>query len=152
MIRPLARAALIGCVAALIADVLLQLALNAVRLDSSGWTWLAPTLLERGRWIVAAGLVWLIVRLVSLDAFIPSSMSQAAALLSISRLMLILPLAWGVATIILLGVRLTLDGGWLYEGRVFLTSDFYGSLISAFAPWALGGVALAALSRHIDPS
>jgi hypothetical protein len=153
MIRRLASAAVIGCVAALVADLLLQLALAAVRLDGSGWSWFSPLLLERGRWVLAAALVWRLAAIVSLDApgDVSASIPRSAALALVGRLMLVAPCAWAAATVILRAARVTVEWGWAYEGRIFLTSDFYGLLIVGYAPWALAGILLIALSRHSDP-
>ena len=153
MIRPLASAAVIGCAAALVADLLLQLALAAVRLDG-GWTALTPVWLERGRWVLAAALVWLIAPLLTPDSSdargVGSPLPRSAALTLVGRLMVVVPCVWAAATVILRAARLTVERAWPYEGRVFLTSDFYGSLIIGYAPWALGGLLLIALSRHRD--
>jgi hypothetical protein len=152
--RSLTVAAMAGATAVLLADVLLQGALTAVRIDAHGWNWLAATLLDRGRWVVVAGLLWLARarapagdRDRSLTNAAPMTRSLAFEL--VGRGMVSLPLLWLSATLLMRAIRITVDGAWPYDGRVFLASDFYAGLIVGYAPWALGGVVLIALSRHV---
>ena len=56
-----ARAFLVATVAALVVDALLQLAMDAVRVSAYGggapW-WVTTHLIERGRWVVLATMLW----------------------------------------------------------------------------------------------
>lgn len=149
MIRQLTRATVTGALAALVADLLLQFALSMVRVDGSSGQWFIPTLLERGRWVVAAGLLWFGAPLMSPDTLDePRGAGSPLWLDVVGRAMIALPVIWLSATVIVRAMRLTVEGSWPYEGRVFLTSDFYASAIVGYAPWALGGLAVLALARH----
>jgi hypothetical protein len=152
--RSLTVAALAGATAALLADVLLQAALTAVRIDASGWSWLPATVLDRGRWVVVAALLWLARPRGSSGGRdgTHAAMTRATAFEIVGRAMLAVPLLWLAATLLMRAIRVTLERGWPYEGRVFTSSDFYAGLIVGYAPWALGGLLLLALSRHAEPT
>ena len=154
-LRPLSVAAVIGTSLALGADVLLQSALSLVRVDGGGYGWLTATLLERGRWVVVAALIWIVapaIEIAVLDAnrvgsLVPG-MSRRTAFRAASIAMIAVPVAWAVATLSLRALSITLSGDWPYEGRVFLTPYFYSSLLVSYAPWALAGAAVLGLARH----
>lgn len=152
--RALSVAAVAGATAALLADLLLQGALAAVRIDASGWSWLPATLLDRGRWVIVAALLLMASpRLAasnydSSTAIAPAG-TRSSAFEIVGRGMVLLPLFWVVATWFMRAIRITIDRGWPYEGHVFLTLDFYAVAIVQYAPGALGGLMIIALSRHI---
>jgi hypothetical protein len=154
-LRSLSVAAVIGTTLALVVDVILQSALALVRVDGGGSGLLEATLLERGRWVLVAGLIWIAAPWV--DAAIVDDTQSAAAPAGISRrtglrtagiAMLAVPIIWALATIGLRALSITLSGDWPYEGRIFLTGYFYSSLFISYAPWALAGAGVIGLARH----
>lgn len=154
-LRRLSVAAVIGASLALVADVLLQSALSLVRVDGGGYEWLTATLLERGRWVVVAALIWIAAPAIEgavLDASRAGShgagISRRTAFRVAGIAMIVVPVAWAVATLSLRALSITLSGDWPYEGRVLLTSYFYSSLLVSYAPWALAGAAVLGLARH----
>lgn len=157
-LRLVSVAAVIGTLVALVADVLLQSALSLVRVDGGGYGWLGATLLERGRWVVVAALVWSLapwIEAVVVDGHrsgaLAAGVGRRTALRATGIAMLLVPIVWAVATIGLRAFSLTLGGDWPYEGRIFLTSYFYASLLIGYAPWALAGAAILGLARHTLP-
>ena len=154
-LRSLSAAALIGTTLALVADVILQSALSMVRMDGGGSGWLAATLLELGRWIVVAALVWLAAPWIETaigdggqSGATAAGLGRRTALRVAGIAMLTAPVIWALATIGLRALHLTLSGDWPYEGRVFLTPYFYSSLLVSYAPWALAGATVIGLARH----
>lgn len=142
-----------GATAALLIDVLLQGALAAVRIDAIGWSWLPATLFDRGRWVAVATLLWMASSRPSggrdRSTTLAPAGTRSSAFEIVGRGMLWLPLCWLLATSLMRAIRITIDRGWPYEGRVFLTLDFYAGAIVDYAPWALGGLMIIALARHI---
>jgi hypothetical protein len=59
------------------------------------------------------------------------------------------PLTWIAATWIASAVRFTLLGSWAFDGRVFLSLDYYRGLAIDLVPWALAAAALMTLRRHL---
>jgi hypothetical protein len=62
--------------------------------------------------------------------------------------MIAIPVVWAVASLSLRVLTITVNGDWPFEGRMFLTAYFYSSLVLSYAPWAMGGATLLALTRH----
>ena len=154
-LRLLSVAAVIGTSLALVTDVLLQSALALVRVDGGGDGWLTATLLERGRWVVVAALIWIAAPAIegavvgeSRAASPGAGISRRTAFRAAGIAMIAGPVAWAVATLSLRALSITLSGDWPYEGRVFLTAYFYSSLLVSYAPWALAGAAVLGLARH----
>jgi hypothetical protein len=155
--RHLANAALAGAVLALASDLLLQGALALVRVGGSGTSWLFVTLMERGRWVMAAALVAAAApRLASLvwpdtGTATDDVVNRSVALRAIAVAMLTLPVIWALATILLRAAGITFAGDWSVDGRLFLSEYFYSSLLIGYAPWAMAAAALIAIAAHVAP-
>ena len=118
-LRRLSVAAVIGTSLALVADVLLQSALSLVRVDGGGYGWLTATLLERGRWVVVAALMWIAAPAIEgavLDESRAGSpgagISRRRAFRAAGLAMIVVPVAWAVATLSLRALGITLSGDW----------------------------------------
>jgi hypothetical protein len=151
MTRALGDAAVVGTLLALVVDVLLQGALAAVRLDDGLSSWLVATLFDGGRWVLAALLLRLVAPLAWPGDRPPALADRPAVFAIVGRAMVVAPPIWTATALVLRAVRITVEGGWPYEGRVFLAPDFYAALLVGYAPWALGGLAVVALARHAPP-
>jgi hypothetical protein len=155
MIRPHLSAFLLGTVAALIVDAVLQLAMDAVRVSSYGggapW-WVTADLVGRGRWVVFAALLWwLAPRLVAAGperADAPAG-APAEAWRQVAVALVAVPLLWLVATWAVSAVRFTLLGTWDTDGRVFLSPDYYSGQLLDLAPWILAAAVVMAVRRHM---
>lgn len=155
-VRHYSRAFLVATIAALLVDAALQLAMDAVRVSSSGggapW-WMTAHLIQRGRWVVfALLLLWLAPRLFDADGDEPAAMSAASpaeAWRKVAIAVVSVPLLWIAATWVVSAVRFTLLGTWDTDGRVFLSPEYYRGLGLDLAPWAMAAAVLLAMRRHL---
>jgi hypothetical protein len=155
-IRNLAVAFGVGAVAALVFDVVLQNALDAVRSPGQSsmtpW-WIVGHAVERSTWIVLALLLWLLAPALSthVSRLWPAShvVTRAAAFDFVARSMAGVPLVWLLATWLVYAARLTFTGAWGSEGRVFTSAHFYYNVLLAYAPWLCGAITLFGSRRHV---
>ena len=61
-----------------------------------------------------------------------------------------LPVAWEVASLLIMALRVAMAGTWQSGFDVFLEPAFYSDLIIAYAPWLLAGVTLLSWAGHRD--
>lgn len=154
-VRNVTWAFVVGAVMALLVDAALQNAIAAVQspgVDSLAPWWVIGRVVERSVWVAAALLIWLASPMLSRsvsDVLPPGHPpGRAAAFRFVGRVMIAAPLVWVAATWLVLAVKMTLVGSWGTEGRVFISSYYYSAVLLGYAPWAGGGMALLALSRH----
>jgi hypothetical protein len=141
---------------ALVADAAMQLALDAVRITayaSAPW-WVTANLIERGRWVTFAAVVWwaaprlarhgppVLARDVADD-------DRPEAWRRVGLAVVIVPLLWVLATWMVTAVRFSLLGSWATEGRVFLSAGYYRGILLDYAPWLMAGATLLGVRRHL---
>jgi hypothetical protein len=150
-----ARAFLVATVAALVVDAVLQLAMDAVRVSAYGsgapW-WATAHLIERGRWVVLAAMLWWAApRLLGKDPEVASVAEPTTheAWRQVAIAVAVVPVCWVVATWIVSAVRFTLQGSWGYDGGIFLSGGYYASVLNSLAPWLLASAVLLAARRHL---
>lgn len=153
MSRVYAAAFLTATLAALVTDALLQLALDAVRVSAFGggapW-WVTAHLIERGRWVVFALLVWVGAgRLRDAGDAVAGARTPADAWRDVGVAIVAVPLLWIVATWVVSAVRFTLLGSWAFDGRVFTSPDYYRGLLLDLAPWVMAAAVLFAVRKHL---
>jgi hypothetical protein len=154
-IRRLAAAFAIGAVSALIIDAALRNALAAAQSPGASsltpW-WVVGQIAERSVWVVAALVVWLCAPLMRRVAAriwpMGDHITRRAALEAVGRVIMVMPLIWLAATVLILGLRITLAGSWELDGGMFLSMTFYNNVLLSYVPWAAGGIVLLTLSRH----
>ena len=142
--------------AALVVDAGLQLALDAVAVSAYGggapW-WITAHLIERGRWVVFAVLVWCLApRVLSREDVMDeprASRDAAEAWRQTGVAVMTIPLLWVLATWMVSAVRFTLLGSWSTDGLVFLSSGYYRGLLVDYAPWLMAGVTVLGVRRHV---
>jgi hypothetical protein len=155
-VRDHAAAFVTAAVAALVVDAALQLALDAVAVSAySGgapW-WITAHLIERGRWVAFAALVWCLApRVLSAedDTHEPRPPRDAAeAWRQTGVAVIAIPLLWVLATWMVSAIRFTLLGSWSTDGLVFLSSGYYRGLLVDYAPWLMAGVSVLGVRRHV---
>jgi len=173
----LARAAVSGTLAALVANAALQLALSTAQMASyrtASW-WQIAELPERGVAVIAAALcVWAALPIASLItgpvsqpvSTVGSPVSRVSAvdvrqekpwtlswrlsLRIVGVTMIALPLASTMASWVVIATRLAVARSWSTEGLMFLSGYYYYLLMLAIVPWLLGGAVLLAWSRHVE--
>jgi len=154
-VRAYAAAFLVATLAALVVDAALQLALEAVRVSAYGggapW-WITAHLIERGRWVVLAWLVWALGPRVlggGPGASNDDLPAPAEAWRRVAVAVTAVPLLWIAATWVVTAVRFTLLGSWDTDGRVFASADYYRGLLLDLAPWLMATAAVFAVRRHV---
>ncbi len=133
--RRLGAALALGVLIALIVDLVLQVALHAVRIAPSRLPWEAA---------VATKSVWLVA--------IAVATAIAPALFPIARKPLEWPEAVRIAGLLLIATPLIWTASTLlvFVTEVPLTQPaFYAELVTTNGPWLLAGSALRAAARHI---
>jgi hypothetical protein len=137
----------IGVVLALFFDLLLQFALNSVRIGPARVSWEAAIVSKSARLMAVGIAMWVAPRLFALarhriewpDAFRIAGVVLIAA-----------PLIWTVATVLVFAIRVTLTSAWGSEGQLLLQPPFYSEIVTRDGPWLLAGAALRAVSSHVD--
>jgi ABC-type amino acid transport system permease subunit len=154
MNRSHASAFLLGTLAALVVDAVMQLAIDAVRVSRFGggapW-WVTTNVIGRGRWVVFAALLWWLAPRLGGGEANPrqSAMGSAQdAWRQVAVALVAVPVLWIVATWLVSAVRFTALGSWDTDGRVFLSPDYYRGLALGLTPWAMAAAALIAVRRH----
>jgi hypothetical protein len=155
-VRNLAFAFGTGAMAALIFEALLQNALAALRspggVPGTPW-WMIGRVFERSIWVLAALVAWVAATPLSraLADLWPAThtIERTAALSVAGRVMIGVPILLVLASLIALMTRITMEGNWGNEGRMFLTGSYYSNVLLAYVPWAAGGVTLLTIRRHV---
>jgi len=156
-IRRIALALLAGAALALAFDVLLQTVLGFVRVESTAplASWIVATTLRRSVWLFSALLLWLtaptLASALESDGGMPelrATPAQAARAVGVG--IIAIPLLWVAAAAAVRCIDVTLAGTWTTEGRIFLEPQFYADIVAGYGPWVLSGLALTAVSRHLQ--
>ena len=155
-VRNHAAAFLTATLAALVVDAVLQLALDGVAVSAYGggapW-WITANLVERGRWVAFAALVWwLAPSVVSPEGVTNDALASgepAEAWRQTGVAVIAIPLLWVLATWMVSAVRFTLLGSWSTDGLVFLSPGYYRGLFVDYAPWLMAGLAVLGARRHV---
>jgi hypothetical protein len=154
-VRTYTTAFLAATIAALVLDAILQLAMDAVRVSAYGgapW-WITANLIERGRWVVFATLLWLLApAAVAWDngEAVVEQVPIGEAWRRVAVAVVAVPVLWIAATWAVSATRFTLLGSWSSDGRVFLAPDYYRGLVLDLAPWAMAAAVLLGVRRHVD--
>jgi hypothetical protein len=155
-IRNLALALAVGALVALVVDVALQNALDAVRSPGARsmtpW-WVVGRVAERSLWLVFALLTWLLATALARIAVSAwpgdHGVDRVAAFDIIGQSMIVFPVVWLLATWLVVILRITLTGSWAQDGAIFFTSAYYYNVALGYVPWAAGGLALLMFKRHV---
>ena len=150
-LRVAARAFLLAMLTALAVDAVLATLTGLVTItsasDGTPW-WVAAHLVDRGRWVVVAGLLVAIGgRLTALD--VPGQPSSAAVWRFVGIAVVTAPLLWIMATWVVQATLFTLARRWDVDGHMFLAAGYYQRLLVGYAPWLLAGATTIAASRHV---
>jgi hypothetical protein len=158
-VRENAFAFVVATVVALVIDAAMQLALDAVRVSSYGsapW-WITANLIERGRWVMFAAVLWWLAPRLLVGAGLPAAApgpteddeSRREAWRQVGLAVVTIPLLWVLATWLVSAIRFTLLGSWATEGQVFLSAGYYRGIIIDYAPWLMAGATLMGVRRHL---
>jgi len=159
--RPTATALLAATVIALVVNAVLQLLVDAVSIQSYGsgtpW-WIVAELPVRGRWVVAAALLWLVSPVLE-DVQAPRALrgpshsdddaERAAVWVRVGTGVMLLPLVWAAASWLVVALRVTLAGSWDIEGRGLLSSEYYQRVAIEWLPWLMAGVVMRRVAAHM---
>jgi hypothetical protein len=154
-VRHLSRALAIGALAALVIDALLRNALAAVQspgVSSMTPWWITGRVSDRAVWVVAALLMWLTARTLAPVTKrlwpVDHLVTRSAAFDVVGGSMIIVPLVWMLASLLVLAARITLAGSWELDGPVLLMASYYNNVVLGYLPWAGSGSLLLMLGRH----
>ena len=142
-LRAIATTLVLGAVLVLAVDALLHIALGALR----GHDMVAPWG-ERVVWIVAAALFWVAAPLLPFPARLPRlGLHDASG--GVGTLMIVSAIIWLLATLVVLTLRIALQGDWAADSPRFLDPSFYSQIVLTYAPWLIAGATLRLLARHL---
>jgi uncharacterized membrane protein YGL010W len=151
----LARALVIGTVSALLFDALLRNALAGAQSPGAAsltpW-WVVGRVVERGVWVWFALLLWAVSPLMARvgRGVWPGQEPGAAVLYDVvGRAMMIVPFLWLAASVLMVGLRISIQGDWSIDGEVFRSVSFYNNVVLEYLPWFGGGYVLMLLRRHV---
>jgi hypothetical protein len=150
-VRQIAVAFTTGAVVALVLDAALQLAVRSIRITGGMMRPWWVQAMEHGVWVGVGLVLWLASPLVAswLDEAVERArLSRRAIWDLIGTGFLVLPIAHLLGQWIALAVQFTLFGTWMAEGRIFLSTAYYGNVLLAIAPWMGAGAVLRACARH----
>jgi hypothetical protein len=133
--RRLSAALAIGVGLALAIDLLLRVALDAVRIQPSTVPWEAA-IASKAVWLVAIALGGVCSPWLLSVAQLPMPWRDASHMASV--VLMATPLLWTAATLIILAANVP-----------WTQPSFYAELMTSVAPWVLAGVGLRAVARHI---
>ena len=155
-LRAYAGAFVVATIAALVIDAALQLAIDAVRVSAYGggapW-WITAHLVERGRWVVLAALMWWIAKRFgsAAEGAVPlGAESRRTAWRDVAIAVAAVPLLWIAATWVVTALRFTLLGSWTSDGRVFVSPDYYRGLLLDLTPWLMASATLWVVRPHLE--
>jgi hypothetical protein len=125
-----------GVALALAIDLILQIALDAVRIQPSRVDWQA-VLVSKGVWMIAVAIAgaispWLL-------PMARSRMTWRDAYHTAGTVLLAAPVIWTAATVLVFIAEVP-----------FTQSSFYAELFTRNAPWVLGGITLRAIAGHVS--
>lgn len=161
--RRTATALLAATAIALVVNAVLQLLVDAVSIQSFGsgtpW-WIVAELPGRGRWVVAAALLWLISPMLGEEQAPRSSIGhgraadergaeRAAVWVRVGTGVMLLPLVWAAASWLVVALRITLAGSWEIEGRGLRSSEYYQRVAIEWLPWLMAGVVMRRIAGHM---
>lgn len=151
-IRHTAAAFTAGATVALVLDLLLQFAAGAVRLGGGIMRPWWGRVAENSAWIALGLVLWLASPLLGdwIDDFVPrANVSRRTIWELVGIGMLALPPGHVLGQWVVLAMQLTVSGTWAAEGRIFLSSAYYGSVLLSITPWMGAGAVVRAWAHHM---
>jgi hypothetical protein len=111
---------------------------------------LAAPWAERLVWVALAVLLWVVAPALPSSSRLPRlPVSEATRFVGVA--MSVAPLLWRLAVLLVLSLRISLQGNWRSDGPVLLEAQFLSDLVRWITPWLLAGVTLLVLARHLPP-
>ena len=110
-------------------------------------------LVERGRWVVLAALMWWIAKRFGSaeEGVVPlGAESRRTAWRDVAIAVAAVPLLWIAATWVVTALRFTLLGSWTSDGRVFVSPDYYRGLLLDLTPWLMASATLWVVRPHLE--
>src|SRR5687767_9566884 len=153
MLQKLTSAAFTGTLIALAVDVLLQTGLGILHGYLRRMV-LIGTTFDGLRWTVAVVLFSAVAPAIDRRLAAAGSnslkLSTRGAWIVTGVVWVALPVAWEVASLLIMALRVAMAGTWQSGFSLFLEPAFYSDLIIAYAPWLLAGVTLLSWAGHRD--
>jgi hypothetical protein len=151
-VRQAATAFTIGAVLALVLDAVLQFATGSIRLTGGMVRPWWVRVMEHGVWVGIGVALWLASSPLGqwIEDGVGSVKVSRQAIWNVVGLgFMVLPVAHVLGQWIVLAVQFTLSGTWGAEGRIFLSTAYYGNVLLAVTPWMGAGAILRGWARHL---
>jgi hypothetical protein len=152
IIRHTAIAFTTGAAIAVVFDALLQLLTSAIRLSGGIRPPWWARLSERSSWVALGLVLWLAAPLLGewIDKLVPRARLPRRTIWEMVGIgMLTLPLGHLLGQWIVLVMQLTVAGTWLSEGRILLSSAYYGQVLLSVMPWMAAGAIVRGWAKHL---
>jgi len=153
-IRHAAAAFTTGAAIALTLDAFLQFATGAVRLSGgmmrSWWVRVA----ENGVWVALGLVLWVASPVLGewIDDVVPRATISRRTIWELVGIgLLALPPGHLLGQWIVLAMQLTVSGTWGSEGRIFLSTAYYGNVLLSITPWMAAGAVVRGWAHHMVP-
>ena len=138
---------------AIACDKQLHGALCSRSIEGKGRSWMLGTVVARLAWPLAAALLWLGAPLVARtrrqSRRAAAAVHPATAARIVGVAMTVTPIASVLASPIVRGLVITVNGDWASDGRIFATPQFYSDIEVANGPWVLAGMTLFTAAGHL---
>lgn len=151
-VRQAATAFTAGAVIALVLDAVLQFATGSIRLIGGMMRPWWVRVMEHGVWVGMGLVLWLASPLIAQpleDAIGSVRVPRQTIWHVIGVGFIVLPVAHLLGQWMVLAVQFTLSGTWVAEGRIFLSTAYYGNVLLAITPWMGAGAILRGWARHL---
>jgi hypothetical protein len=141
-----------GAAIALVLDAVLQLLTSTIRITGGVRPPWYARVADNSVWIALGLVLWMAAPLLgewSDDVGSGAHVSRRTVWELIGLAMLTLPLAYLLAQCIVLAVQLSVAGTWLSDGRIFVSSAYYGAVLLSITPWMAAGAVVRGWAHHM---
>jgi hypothetical protein len=151
-IRHVATAFSAGAIIALLIDALLQVLTSGIRIVAPMGPPLWSRIVERSVFLALGLVLWLSSPLLGewIDDLVPHGHIPRRSVWELVGIgFLTVPAGHILGQWVVLALQLTVAGTWLSEGRIFLSSAYYGNVVLSITPWMAAGAIVRAWAHHM---
>ena len=151
-IRHIASAFTTGAILAVLIDALMQLLTTSIRIMAPMGPSIWSRIAERSVFVALGLVLWLSSPLLGewIDDLIPHGHVPRRAMWELMGIgFLTLPPGHILGGWIVLAMQLTVAGTWESEGRIFLSTAYYGTVLLSVTPWMAAGAIVRAWAHHM---
>jgi hypothetical protein len=133
-------------------DAVLQLLTSTMRITGGVRPPWYARVADNSVWIALGLVLWMAAPLLGewSDEIVPAAQVSRRTVWAVVGLgMLALPPAHLLAQWIVLAAQLTSTSTWLSEGRIFVSSAYYGAVLLSITPWMAAGAVVRGWAHHM---